>query len=458
MLISSQFNIFITHNRPNEFILYNTLTGSIFIVNYNAKIAIENNSFEDLYHNIEYLNILIDDGILIDNTAIDELAIFKVKRDQIKYSNNTLSVVILTNYNCNLNCIYCCLRLLWNNKWEHVPNYYMTDNTVEKIIKFIQLEVLEYRYNEVIIDFVGLGEPLLSKRIISDYIKQLGRFMESNNVTLRVNIVTNGTMITDSFLKTLNNENVYFQITIDGPEYIHDGRRRSKNGKGTYKYIINGLEMLIAKNIRFAIRVNVDNDNVIHIDELLEELNSRFGKGLYIKFVPLLPDNKGNNAWSRACYTIEDMSKMRGLWDLASEKGYNVLLRPLINYVSCKAMVDKSYILDPIGDVYKCEGFGGNKEFRIATINNDGLISAYQDAYYKWMALDPLEVEVCRNCELLPACGGECPELSYYYRGKCDLMECTMNKSFIIDNISYQLNNYYLERIRGISSYSKDGA
>jgi uncharacterized protein len=456
MLKPSRFNLFIPYVEEGQFLLYNTLTGSVFVVNEKAKKALEN-----FKHNLSLdeaiFNKLQKEGILVSD-AVDELAMFKVHRDRVKYGGNKLSLAILTTYNCNLKCIYCCSRLLWSARNQKVPNTSMNDEVIELVLAFIMKTVAEKNYSEIVIDFVGLGEPLSRPEIIIRILKGLSPFVSKKNIALKINILSNGTLMSKSMLRILRNYNVRMQITLDGPENIHNARRMYKNGKGTYSNIIENLKLLKVVGIKFAIRVNVDNTTFEYIDDLLEALKTELGEGLFIRFSPLLPGKDRNCGWSKYCFDAEGIAKISDLWERAHQKGFYVLLGPLINFLSCKAMSDHCYVVDPVGDVYKCEGFGGNKEFRIGTLNKDGIIDELAFPYFKWMSLDPLDIDECRNCLLLPTCGGECPELQYYYHGKCDLGICTKSKEYLISNISFQLRKFYLKSSGTSNLLAEEGA
>lgn len=439
----SRYNLFIPFFEDGKYILYNTLKGSVLVANEEAKKALENFSYCETAFDKDLINTLQKEGMLVSD-FVDELTVFKVHRDRAKYSSNKLSLAILTTYECNMKCIYCCSKLLWNDRQLEVPHISMNEETIESVLTFIMRIASENEYSEIVIDFVGLGEPFIRPEIFLRIIEGLSTYVNENGIILRVNILSNGTLMSESVLRVLRKYNTYIQITLDGPEKIHNKKRMYRNNKGTYNKIIKNLELLIDVGIKFALRINVDNINYDHMDELLDELKDKFGEGLYIRFSLLLPGKDENCVWSKSCFALEEIEKISTLWEKASDKGFNPLFRPLINFLSCKAMSDHCYVIDPLGDVYKCEGLCGNEDLRIGKIKMDGSLSEMGAPYFSWMTLDPLDVDECRNCVLLPTCGGECPELQYYYQGNCCLGSCTKNKEFLINNISFQLRKFYL--------------
>lgn len=440
-MIVSRYNLFIPSSRPDDFTLYNTLRGSLFLVNGNARTAIENGG-DTLDEQIR--DTLTEEGILMVDD-IDETAIFRVLRNRAKYNAKSLSLVILSTYVCNLNCTYCFLPSLWKQWGKSIPKESMSVETTHAISTFAMNTTLENDYEEISIDFVGLGEPLSRPDSIVHIANELRPFASKNGITLKINIISNGTFASPELLERLRGPELHFQITLDGPKIIHNKRRMYKNKTGTYDRILKALELLAGFGIRFVIRVNIDKHNIKHVEELLDDLTVKLGTGLHIRFLPLLPIPDDGSAWLKSCMAKEDLSEIPRLWELASKKGFIVHVAPLVNYLSCRAMSDSSYVIDLFGDVYKCEGLVGNERFRIGTIDEKGRLSKLADAYYEWMAVDPLDTDDCRDCALLPACGGTCLQLMYLYTGMCHQDSCTKNKDFLIDNILFQLKRFHTD-------------
>lgn len=436
---SSRYNLYFPHLAGGDLILYNTLRGSVFFVNKEGRNAIENAAVDQIDSSL--CRELIEQGVLIDDD-VDELMVFRVRRDQAKYGGADLHFVILTTYLCNLRCTYCFVPSLWRHWEKPVPTGTLKGDTLERIIKFIKVMAWERNCSSIIIDFVGLGEPLLTADSIIATIKDLDAFTAENNTSLKVNIVSNGTFVTEELLNILSDYNICFHITLDGPKDIHDKRRKYENGKGTYDRILKSLSLIVNYGINFIIRVNVDNDNFDSINQLLDELIEKLGPGRSIRFAAVLPPSQ-EGPWVNSCMSGQELDKLPQLWTLASQKGFTVIMPPLISYLSCGAMKANSYVIDLFADVYKCEGLAGNAMFKIGTINENGRLSELSHSYYQWMAIDQLEVEDCKQCALLPICGGACPELLYHYTGNCRQTSCMHNKKLIMQRTEFFLNRIY---------------
>lgn len=115
---------------------------------------------------------------------------------------------------------------------------------------------------------IGGGEPLLRKDLFE--IIEYGV-----NKGIKVSIVTNGILMTDSISKKLNNFNLdTVTFSIDGLEDNHDYIR----GKGNFKRTINGIKIFRERcqNPKVAIRMTVNSRNFkecVKVIKLAEKLN-----------------------------------------------------------------------------------------------------------------------------------------------------------------------------------------
>ena len=55
---------------------------------------------------------------------------------------------------------------------------------------------------------------------------------------------TNGTLLTESFLKICEQKNIGISLSIDGYKCIHDKHRKYKNGEGSFNDVMRGINIL----------------------------------------------------------------------------------------------------------------------------------------------------------------------------------------------------------------------
>jgi len=105
------------------------------------------------------------------------------------------------------------------------------------------------------------GEPLMRKDI--NLIIQ-----EAHSLGLNVDLITNGTMLNDDFLKKYAGRINHIAVSIDGPKKIHDYIR----GKESYERAILALKKTMEFDIDLSAYITIHALNENLIDLLIEEL------------------------------------------------------------------------------------------------------------------------------------------------------------------------------------------
>jgi MoaA/NifB/PqqE/SkfB family radical SAM enzyme len=142
-----------------------------------------------------------------------------------------VNLVFDITYRCNLQCTIC-------DVWKISDENSRTELTSDQILKTIN------EFNQVFrlknIRFLG-GEPLLRK----DLFEIIGKIP----VSLRSEIVTNGTLITDEIAENLVKFGLdKIRFSIDGSEKYHDSIR----GKGTFTKAVRGLQNINRAKIKLG--------------------------------------------------------------------------------------------------------------------------------------------------------------------------------------------------------------
>ncbi len=106
------------------------------------------------------------------------------------------------------------------------------------------------------------GEPLISNKWFP-IAKKL------NKLGIRVNFVSNGTIINENIISKLKEANINnLGISIEGSEKTNDLIR----GKGTYKKIINTIKILQKNNIKVSIATTISRFNFSDLDKIYKEI------------------------------------------------------------------------------------------------------------------------------------------------------------------------------------------
>ncbi|MBQ7943895.1 MAG: radical SAM protein [Lachnospiraceae bacterium] len=323
---------------------------------------------------------------------VDETRVVLVQSNLARYGSNMAAFTIAPTLECNFRCPYC---------YEVGKRYNtMTEEVIENTIKFINEQSKDMA--KISIAWYG-GEPLL--RI--DLIEKITQGIE-NVEKYSANIVTNGYYLTEENAKKLKELHVkYAQVTIDGPPDIHNTRRCLPTGADTFFVIMENIRKA-AEHIFIAIRINVDKTNMQRVDEILDyliEYGLQDKVGVYL--APVDAINDGCHAPS--CFTDSEFATEQINFAARNMKrGFNFLELPHFNPAMCGAVSPHSYVIDPLGDLYKCWDHIGYKEESFGNIADEN-INVKQSNYLKWIDYDVFQYEDCKGCNILPICMGGCP-------------------------------------------------
>jgi uncharacterized protein len=396
----SQYTIFLKNFLKKEKLIYNCLSG--------AFVKVDDELLEMLQKNISKIPSKFKDelkkGNFIIEDEVDEIGLWKVLTQKTRYSSNLLALTILPTYSCNFRCTYC---------YEKHEPIFMNNSIREELMRFISLWASDQKIEKLSVSWFG-GEPLLAKNLIISLTKKLLRKCKEKNWDYQSNIVTNGSLLTKNVAQELKEtcKVSSAQVTLDGPPSVHNKRRPFVDGKGTFDIILNNLKDAF-DYLNIMLRVNIDKENVSSVAELLDILkNEGFDKTqrFVIDFSPTAPVTELCMGAIESFYTQEAFSKaMVHLYQEAFERNFGLTYpSPL---AGCGAVAFNSFVIDPLGDIYKCWSTVGNKQEtigNICTLRNLWQLIGTPN-FLKWMMWDPFAIEKCRKCKVLPLCMGGCP-------------------------------------------------
>jgi len=342
---------------------------------------------------------LRSNGILVQDRDEDiRRNLLKLTRLSNKYDTSHLLLTIAPTRACNFSCFYC---------YEHDREaVFMSDETAEKVVQFIKrLKTVRDLY----IVWYG-GEPLLC----FDRICSLTARIQELALPFDSFLVTNGFLLDREKIEKLHDLKIgMVQVTIDGPETIHNKRRPLRGGGPTFATILQNLEQLFQKwDGRVNVRINIDEANRDHYhlihDELVERYRQAYdGKRLWI-YPGLVHDYPGTNPdigclispEKEAEFTIEQYRK-HGIDDLRTF--------PRRAFGGCTACRWNGFVIGPEGEIYKCWDDLGVAKRQIGSVRpgstwNAAIVSDYM------VAASYLDDPKCDECFFLPVCDGGCAQ------------------------------------------------
>lgn len=234
-LKESAYNFIYDDLGKDQIVFYNSRTGALAVVHedqYKQYKGFQEKGKE--IEDAEFLKNLLKCGYLLP-AEVDEKFLIKTNMMQGRYNKNLLSLTIAPTMACNFRCIYCFEK-------GHYGNSLMDGETQIALMNFIKSHLDGVK--NINVTWFG-GEPLLGMSVIESLSEQIIALCEEKELQYQAGIITNGYLLTPENAEKLKKYNVrYAQVTVDGPKEIHNERRPTVNGQGTYDVIMNNLKSI----------------------------------------------------------------------------------------------------------------------------------------------------------------------------------------------------------------------
>lgn len=155
-------------------------------------------------------------------------------------------LTILTTTACNLNCTYC---YAGGGSYGGAISRLSAHNARSAISN-----ILEYYRGINTIQFFG-GEPLLNPALIEDVCQYCEHLVESGRMERLPGFgaTSNGTIWNERVSDVLKRYRLALNISVDGPQEVHDLSRIDVRGQGSFQRVFRTLDHLRKENIPFSV-------------------------------------------------------------------------------------------------------------------------------------------------------------------------------------------------------------
>lgn len=161
---------------------------------------------------------------------------------------------------CNINCEYCYLP-------ARDDRHRMPFDIVESAVRFVFDNALAAP------DFTIVwhsGEPLV---LPVDWYRQA--FASATRgapagTNMPHSIQTNGMLVDDAWCGFFQDSAVRVGVSLDGPAWLHDSRRRTRSGQGTHTRVMRGIDTLRRNGVPFHVICVIGAQSLDAVDELLD--------------------------------------------------------------------------------------------------------------------------------------------------------------------------------------------
>jgi uncharacterized protein len=349
-------------------------------------------------------------------------------------------VLFVPTYTCNLACPYC-----YENGIKHKKDL-VSKEIVDAFFKHLGKQ---FPAQKPFITLFG-GEALQNskrQKAMIDYIVK-----EAARGGYAISAVSNGYDLKE-YLDILQQAEIKeIQITLDGPKPVHDLRRPTAGGQGTYDRIMEGLEEAIQRKVPINLRAVVDKTNFEDLVSLAEDLDRRGWLDL--------PPQRFKTAIGRNYELFECSSTPQHLlghaehWAMFMElaqkhpilkkfhtpefKGINHLVQTgelyLPTYDTCPACKTE-WVYDLYGDIYGCTASAGQDEYKLGTFYPEYQIN--ENEVKEWQERSVLTIPECKDCEVSLICGGGCGAIAKNRTGRVQGPDCRPIKQLLTLGLEY---------------------
>ena len=161
---------------------------------------------------------------------------------------------------CNLDCSYCYLP-------NRLDKRKITTETLEKIFNWT------FSSGLVRGPFTLLwhaGEPMV---LPASFYEQATLLLERCNTSgfeINQSFQTNATLVNDDWCDFIRRRNVQVGVSVDGPDFLNDRNRTTRNGGGTLDRVLRGMQLLRDHDIFFDVITVLTSTSLDYPDELFD--------------------------------------------------------------------------------------------------------------------------------------------------------------------------------------------
>ena len=382
----SMYNVSIV-DTPTCAIIYNTQSGKICRIRKTPSMELNNVSTAWLVHR----------GFLVDEQYDEFDNLLKRSRAISEECNHPdIDITLTPSLKCNMRCRYCfeneirsktTPRLISSENLKHAENF-IIDIANRENVKNLNLT------------WFG-GEPLIHSELLINFSKKI-RSRLHNSKQLHVRVITNGSLLSPELLQKLINvgglESV--QISIDGEWDLFSQIRQVD--KKIYDKIVDNI-ILCSNYTQTTLRLNTSPTNVDDIYKFIKKLSDRVTKKENIIFKISEIINYNNDTFFIETFRPGVFRKIyRKLAKYINNLGFNQKWNYIEGYypLGCKYFYKNNYVIDPDGNLYKCEHHMGEPDFILGNVAY-GLKdeNMCHHIYYN----DGID-NICKTCSLYPVC------------------------------------------------------
>jgi uncharacterized protein len=315
---------------------------------------------------------------------------------------------------CNLDCSYCFYLDRDADPYKSMPARRMTEETLEHLVD----SYLFYSYPNSVFAFQG-GEPTLAGLPFFEKLVRLQTERGRDGQNVSNALQTNGILLDENWAALFHQYNWLIGLSLDGPEEVNDTYRFNKSGRGTWKRVMQSVEVLQKGKVDFNILCVLSQANV-HKPKEIYQFFKKLGVD-NVQYIPLSEFDADGNLLPFTITAEEYGRFMCETFDLWWPERRKMRIRFFDNIAEAVAgqrpgsctmheTCDSYVVVEYNGDVFPCDFFV-ESDWRLGNVMVDswGEIARKQRRF-GFAKKKTLAHPECQVCEWQAICHGGCPK------------------------------------------------
>ena len=210
-------------------------------------------------------------------------------------------LMIQLNTACNFDCEYCYIP----TEQRQVTNLI----SIETIDKIFERLFNSTHCGEVVQVLFHAGEPLTTpityfEKILQHILKQKKMF--SPDTQLLFTMMSNGSLVNIEWIRFFKEYGITPGISIDGPEWLHNSKRKTMGKKDSFEQVMRGIKLLQENDLPVSVLSVVHQETLNYPEELVD-----FYFQHQFKTVGLLTEEIVGGQDKSSLYTSENQTKLK---------------------------------------------------------------------------------------------------------------------------------------------------
>ena len=344
-------------------------------------------------------------------------------------------VVVQSTSLCNLDCDYC-----------YLPDRQRRQVFDLDLLPLLLKRILESPFCGSEVSLVWhAGEPLTlpysyydeATAIIQRSLREYG----TSGIQIEQHVQTNGTLINDTWCDCFRRNQIVVGVSVDGPTEIHNEHRRFRNGRGSHKFCMDGIEALRRNAIPFHVISVITASAMQHPEAMY-----RFFRDHEIHSLGFNVEEQEGVHTSSSMQGLEREDQyrqfLRNFWQLSEADGHPVVLREfqqVINLIQRNQRLNQNELNRPFSilsvdwqgnfSTFDPELLSVSSErygsFNLGNIRDLSLIDAAQtEKFHRLWDEVHSGTQLCESsCDYFGLCGGGMSSNKFWEHGTLDCSE-----------------------------------